>query len=217
VPNLVLIPGLGTDRRLFEFLSTGNHQRHYVQWIPPEPSDTLASYALKLKEQVTAVPDPVLVGVSLGGILAMELREILPVRQTILVSSIKQREEMPPYFRWLSRTHADALLPVSVLKKSAPWVRPFLCGPGNDAAFDLIRDMIHDADERFIRWAIGAVLQWERHAYSPGNLSHIHGDADLVFPIRYVKDCTRVVHHGAHDMILTKATEISNLLEQLLM
>ena len=214
--NLILIPGLGTDRRLFEFLRTGAHERHYVRWVIPEPSDSLASYALKLKEQVAGVTDPVLLGVSLGGILAMELREILPVRQTILVSSIKTKEEMPPYFRWLSKTHAHALLPVSVIKKSAPWIRPFLCGPGNEAAFGLIRDMIHDADERFIRWAIGAVLQWQRKTYMPGALSHIHGDADLVFPIRYINAHSYVVPNGAHDMILTKADELSALLESVL-
>jgi len=57
-------------------------------------------------------------------------------------------------------------------------------------------------DDRYFQWAIRNVILWERSEIDP-NVIHIHGDADEVFPIRYIKNC-HIVKGGTHIMILNK-------------
>jgi hypothetical protein len=51
-------------------------------------------------------------------------------------------------------------------------------------------------------WAIERILLWDRIQVD-SKVVHIHGDADEVFPIQYIKKCI-VVKGGTHVMILSK-------------
>lgn len=210
--NIIFIPGLGADERLFEFIKAENCNAHFIRWMKPGPDESLLSYVGKIKSQVSSIAHPVLVGVSLGGIVAMELREMMPVQKTILISSIKTRKEKPVYFDWINKIHLDEAVPAAFLKKSAPWIRPLLNGSGNEDAFRIFKDMLFDADASFISWGIRMVLEWERTTYEKENLVHIHGTGDLVFPIRNIVNCDYKIKDGAHDMILTRADEINEIL-----
>src|ERR1044071_2060901 len=101
--DIIFIPGLGADERLFEFIETGNCKKHFIKWVKPQADESLQSYVQKIKDQVSSCELPVLVGVSLGGIIAMELREIMPVKKTILIASVKNKSEMPGYFNLINK------------------------------------------------------------------------------------------------------------------
>src|SRR6187397_3242844 len=163
--NLVFLPGLGADKRLFEFVRIDNCIPHYIHWIKPGRDEGLRSYVEKIKEQVSSIEQPVLIGVSMGGIVAMELRELMPVSKTILISSIKNMAEKPAYFNWVKKTHLNDLIPPAFLKKSAPFIKPFYSHAGKDDAFKLFMQMAFDADEDFIEWGIRKVLDWDKSAY----------------------------------------------------
>jgi hypothetical protein len=57
-------------------------------------------------------------------------------------------------------------------------------------------------DIRYLNWAVEQVILWDR-TVSDENVIHIHGDADDVFPIKYIKNCI-TVKGGTHIMILNK-------------
>jgi hypothetical protein len=57
-------------------------------------------------------------------------------------------------------------------------------------------------DIRYLDWAVEQVILWER-TVADTNVIHIHGDADDVFPIKYISNCI-VVKGGTHIMILNK-------------
>jgi len=210
--NIVFLPGLGADKRLFEFIRTESSQNHYVHWVKPDAGESLQDYVKKIKEQVASVESPVLVGVSLGGIVAMELREMIPVSKTILISSIKCSEEKPTYFEWVKMIHLNEFIPPSLLKKGAPWIKPFLDSSNKEEAFRLFQEMAFDADEDFINWGIRKVLDWEKADYDKTNIVHIHGTSDMVFPIRHLKHCDYPIAGGSHDIIMARADDVNTIL-----
>ena len=57
-------------------------------------------------------------------------------------------------------------------------------------------------DKKYLDWSIEKIILWDRKK-ADSNIIHIHGDADEVFPIKNIQNCT-VVKGGTHIMILTK-------------
>ena len=146
--------------------------------------------------------------------MAMELRELIDVRKTIIISSVKTSHEMPGYFAWMRTFRVNEWIPPFAMKHSASLMRPFLCGMSEEKPFELFKAMLQDADEAFLRWSLRQVMHWRRTSYSPGPIVHIHGSADLTFPISNIRDCTYTIPGGTHDMILSKPEEISRILEK---
>jgi pimeloyl-ACP methyl ester carboxylesterase len=212
--HIVFIPGLGADQRLFQFIEINNCTKQFIKWEKPAKDESFASYLLKLKKQITTKQPPVLIGVSLGGIVAMELRELMPVEKTIIISSIKTKAEMPTLFDWIRRTGLNAIIPTVVLKKSAPVIKPFIMDTSNKKALQLFKDMLHDSDDDFIKRAITFVLEWNRKGYDKQKLIHIHGSNDHIFPLKNISHCDYIIKGGTHDMIMSKPSEINNILNK---
>jgi hypothetical protein len=142
----------------------------------------------------------------------MELRELIPVEKTILISSVKTKEEMPALFSWIRRTGLNKIIPPALLKKSAPVIKPFITGTGNKKNMQIFKTMLMDTDNDFINGAIKFVLQWQRTDYDKENLIHIHGTKDIIFPLRNIKNCDYKIKGGSHDMIMSKHAEINRIL-----
>lgn len=210
--HVVLIPGLGADERLFSFIRLPPCTSQFIYWKVPSPTDTFESYIGELKKQIDSKVPPVLIGVSLGGIIAMELRERMPVEKTILISSVKTKSEMPGYFNLIRNLRLNSLIPPSVLKKLAPLVRRFIADPRNPETMKIFKAMIRDSDNQFIHRAIEFVLKWNRQDYVKKNLVHLHGTADFVFPFRNIREPDFRIEGGTHDMVMSKAEEISRIL-----
>src|SRR5690242_19655575 len=117
--HIVFVPGLGSDERLFRFIDLNGCDKKYIKWVKPSKKETLQSYLQKIKEQITVDEPPVLIGVSLGGIMAMELRELMPVEKTIIISSVKTRAEMPAVLNLVHRTGLNNIVPLWLTKKIA--------------------------------------------------------------------------------------------------
>ena len=82
--KLFLFSGLGADKRVFDFLDFGKHLLHHIEWVKPLPDDTLPSYARRLLPQITE-ENPTLVGVSFGGMIALEISKLIRVQKVILI------------------------------------------------------------------------------------------------------------------------------------
>ena len=115
--HVIFFSGLGADERLFQFLDLNDCRKQFIKWVKPAKKETLQSYLLKLKEQVTIDEPPILVGVSLGGMMAMEFRELIPVEKTIIISSVKTRAEMPSALNLVRLTNLNNLVPLWLAKK----------------------------------------------------------------------------------------------------
>src|SRR5688572_202955 len=93
--NVYCIPGMGVDQRLFKNLKLKNCNIHHIKWITPGKEDDLAAYAMRLSEQIDTSRPFVLIGVSLGGMCAVEIAKRFKPLKTFVISSCKISAELP--------------------------------------------------------------------------------------------------------------------------
>lgn len=209
---MYLLPGMGADQRLFSRLTLDGFESQAIRWTAPGKHDGLEDYARKLLPQISAPADSALLGVSMGGMLAIELGKLVPFKKIVLVSSAKTFHELPFYIRKLGKAGWHRKITAERLVRLRKLAAPFMNWLG--AEYRLSGQMIREADPGFLNWCLEAVLQWDNEVVPPG-VAHIHGTADLLLPSRYVSGYIPV-KKGSHLMIHQKANEINKLVLQLL-
>jgi pimeloyl-ACP methyl ester carboxylesterase len=208
--TVYFISGLGASKRAFSFLNLSFCNPIFVDWIAPNPKETLQAYALRLMKFIPC-PNPTIVGLSFGGMLATEMAKANPNAKVILLSSNKTHLEFPsllkvgrylPVYRWL---------PTTGLKSSGIFFLWILGATGKPQKA-VQKQVLKESDPNFTKWAIDAIMGW-RNETIPQNLIHIHGTADKLLPYRLVK-AHHTIKGGQHLMVMDKAQEISELLQQ---
>lgn len=212
-PHICLIPGLGAGPEVFDHLDTSGLPRTCIQWILPEKGEALPAYAARLRPQIPKSDNLILMGVSFGGMLAVELTPLLNPRLTILISSIETPAELPLLYRILGRLRLDTLLPVQMLIRLHPALF-YAFSIKQKADKELLLAMLAYTDAAFIKWAIRSILKWKPKART-GNLVRIHGDADRLLPALKSSDVI-VIPNGGHLMIRTHARELNPVIQQLI-
>lgn len=208
--NVYFISGLGADERAFQriVLPGDRFTVHHLAWKPPLARESMNAYARRLAAEMDTTRPFSLVGLSFGGMMAVEMNTFLKPVRTILLSSDYTKSHLPLYIQWIGRLRLHRVAPPSWLKRW-PALAHWYFGTTTAAEKHLLDQFLHDADERFLQWAINAVLTWQNHALPPGCI-RIHGDSDKVLP--HHADADAVIKGGGHFMVLTKAREISCLL-----
>lgn len=196
------MPGLAASPAIFEKISLPKDQFEmvFLEWQIPLDNELLTDYAKRIAQMVT-LPNPVLVGVSFGGILVQEMAQYLKPRKVIIISSVRSNTEFPRRMKVTKLLRAYKLIPNDVVNKVERLARL------SSSQFVKQRMKLYDKflsvrDDRYFQWAIRNVILWERNQIDP-KVVHIHGDADEVFPMKYIKDC-HVIKGGTHIMILNK-------------
>lgn len=211
--DIYFISGLGADQRLFQYLNLPTVTPHFIHWITPLQNESWESYAKRLTEQIR-MPNPTLIGMSMGGMMAIEISKIIPVRQVILISSAKTKKEIPFYFRLLRIFQGHRWIPYKFLVKLGLLFGGWLFGTTCKADKSLLNEIIYDTDETLFKWSWHSVAHW-KNTYVPENIFHIHGNHDHMLPIQFIK-ADKIIQRGTHLMVVNKADEISNVLNKLL-
>jgi pimeloyl-ACP methyl ester carboxylesterase len=211
--DIYLISGLGADRTIFRNLTFGNAANiHYLDWIPPKAKESLKAYALRMAEAIDQSVPFSLIGLSFGGMLATEIASVLHPQQTVLVSSVPESQELPWHFRFVGRTGINKLIPVIKPKYVPKFMAAFFgVETRDDHVFFL--QLLRRTDPRFSKWAVDAILKWDR-TETPGGIIRIHGGKDRVLPIGNRK-VDYLINGGGHFMIFNRADEISKILAEL--
>ena len=211
--KVFLVPGLGADYRAFKNLNFEGYETVPISWIIPEKQDTLETYAQKLIEKYQVTAGSIVIGNSLGGMLTIEIAKKIKLDKAILISSIKTASEASKSFKWYRRIPLYKLVPAKIYTSSGFIIR-FVMGKVSKQNHKLFIDMLRNTPPVFAKWAIGAILHWENQVV-PKNVYHIHGDKDLVFSFKRIKDAT-ILKGGTHIMILNRSTDINNWLKTIL-
>jgi len=209
-PRFYLIPGLGADERVFRSLQLHGEVR-VVQWLMPKSAaETLPHYAARLAASIG--PEPCwLVGVSFGGILALELARLRPLARVVLISSLADARQLPPLLQIARKLRLYHLLPPQLLQLM-PRLAQWFFGARNGAEYGLLRQIILDTNPIFARWAIARLLQWDSTGVPPA--IRIHGTRDRLLPVGR-SSVDFLLAGGGHFMIVTHAAQISSILNQL--
>ena len=209
--TLYLLPGVGADSRLFQMIDAGLGPARHIEWIEPLPRETLNQYAKRLCQQIDTSSPFVLMGVSIGGMLTIEMNKFISPQQTVIISSIKGRQEMPAYYAFFRATRIYKLFPATFIRRIPFIIKPFF-GRMNKREYNLYADMLKNTNANFINWAQWAILNWD-NTLVPQNLIHIHGTKDVIFPIRNISNCIPITG-GQHFMIVRKGREINRILKE---
>lgn len=211
--SVYFISGLGADKRIFSDLDLSYCKPQFVEWITPKIKEPLQQYARRLRQTIPE-KNPLIIGMSFGGMLAAEMaRSDLGVR-SIIISSNKSSKEFPAYLRIGKYLPLYKWLPFSFLKKSHRLYSKFFGVKGKEQK-KLFRQILDDADPQFITWAIWSILRWESEETS-ANIIHIHGTSDILLPLRFVKP-DYVIKKGTHVMTMNQHEEVSALLKNLIL
>jgi len=197
------IGGLGADHRVFNFL-TLNCRLVSIKWIEHNEEESLSAYALRLASQIDEKERFGLLGVSFGGLVAIELNKIVNPIFTILISSASKSTDLPRIKSLVKKVNILPLLPNSFLKPPF-FIMKYLFGAGNSK---LLKEIINDTDPEFLRWAIGEIINWN-YTDDTNNLHLIHGSKDRLIPIK--NKSSLVIDNGAHFMIVDNASQISKI------
>ena len=196
------MPGLAASVAIFERIKLPEDQFEtvFLEWEIPFEKETLVEYAKRMTQKIKHV-NPVLIGVSFGGILVQEMAGFVPVRKVIIISSVKTSLEFPRRMIIAKNTKAYKLIPLSLVQNIESLAK-FSFGKKVDQRLRLYEKFLSVRDKYYLDWAIEQVILWDRTVVDQ-NVIHIHGDLDDVFPIKYIKNSI-VVPGGTHIMILNK-------------
>ena len=199
---MYLMPGMAANPLIFEFIKLPEDQFkvHWLEWTIPEPNESLSSYAKRMCEKIN-YQNPVLLGVSFGGILVQEMSKYLELRKLIVVSSVKNKHELPKRMKLARRTKAYKLVPTTLLG-NVDLLAKYAFGETIVKRVALYRKYLSVNDKRYLDWAIEQIVCWEQDQ-SLTEAIHIHGEKDAVFPHRCLGDCI-TVKGGTHIMIINK-------------
>lgn len=205
--DLYLLPGLGADHRLFGKLDLPGHAVHYLDWPEMPEGSLLRDYAAVLAAKVDASGPHVLIGVSMGGMVAQELAMLTKPAGVVIISSWKGPQEMPPPLKLLRGTHPERILSKVFIQRSLPFMRWQMGveSAGSAALFDSLL-MVHPLAQ--LKVQINACLCWDGPATRVEGLVHIHGDHDRLMPIGYIEQPV-LVKGGGHFMVFDRAAEVS--------
>ncbi|AFZ35159.1 hypothetical protein Sta7437_1593 [Stanieria cyanosphaera PCC 7437] len=211
--DIYFISGLGADKRVFQRLEFKGYQPVHIDWLEPKPDESLAEYAQRLTTQIKS-EHPIIIGLSFGGIVAIEIAKHIQVEQIILISSTKNKSEIPFYLKILRWFPIHRIFPYQTFLFIGYSLIKWFFGLENKEECQLLKAILFDTDAHFIKWAIHRVVIWNNETI-PEHLYHIHGESDRIFPIRFVKpDFT--IEKAGHLMVLNRAFQISKLIEKVI-
>lgn len=213
--RLVLFSGLASNADVFIRQKLAFPQLEVPQWLLPEKTDTLDSYARRLAEFLASDQPIVLGGASFGGIIALHAAQYLKPQAIILIGSIRSASELPRYAQW---ARALRMLVRWLPLKTIQWLLAPLASRWAHQCLPALSELsrqIRTADPRVVRWSLERVLDWQSTPEVHCPIVHIHGSRDKILPLRFTT-ADRTVVGGGHLIALTHADQVNKFIGETL-
>ena len=189
------LPGMGADSRMYAGAWRTLPDCRFVDWPTYRSEDSIAAMAKRITAEQKVQAGDVLIGSSLGGIVACEMAKLTPVSRLVLIGAAKKKEEISGF---LSVIHPLIdLTPLTFLQRLA-----------GKLPSDVAR-MFSQGQAEFIRAMCRAIFDWDGLGDRPVSLLRIHGSQDRVIPlpagIQHVLD-------GGHLIVMTHSQECVDII-----
>jgi len=206
------ISGIGADGRIFDTLQI-EAEKIIVHWEPTTSAESLGDYAKKLARQIDANHAFILLGVSYGGMLAIEMNKFIKPEKTILISSVARHLELPLWVRWIGKTGIINLVPDFMFTIPSGLLMWYF-GIKDELAKQRISGILENIDREFTKASIRKLLKWQND-FLPENLIRIHGNIDRLLPVPK-NAAYHPIGNGGHFMIVQNAKKVSELVNRVL-
>jgi esterase/lipase len=206
--KIYAISGLGADKRAYGKLSL-NKQFIHLDRVKNLKNESIEKCSFRLSKEIDSSESFIIIGLSFGGLIAIEISKILKPKLTILISSAANTQEIPIHYRLLGKFKLVELIPEKIFNKPNFFLN-YLFGIKYRS---LLSNIIKDTDVQFAKWAVSELLNWQNTTIIE-NLIKINGDKDRLIP---VNKNDIVIKNGSHFMILDKAKEVSTILNKALL
>ena len=206
--TLYLIPGTGADHRFFSRLQL-DVKTQVIEWSEWGNAQTIREYAEVLSLQIDKDESFGILGVSFGGMLAVEMSKFLNPEKLILVSSAKSYKELPSIVRLSRRVGVHYLISPRLIKIIPFAGKIFGVSKKDKRFFD---KMIDETPAGHLKKTIRSVLYW-KNTVIPSKIIHIHGSQDKVIPIKNIQN-PAVIKGGGHFMVYNMANEVSQIINK---
>jgi hypothetical protein len=214
-PVIYFFSGQGSDYRLFDSLKIDSgFVKKFIHYPIPSNHSNIKEYAVSILNQIDTTSEFYLIGVSFGGMICCELSEIIKPKKTIIISSAKNRNELPSRYKFMKMFPVYKLFFPQLLKMGSRVVQPIV-EPDRSKNKKTFVAMLKDKNKFFLKRSIGMIISWDR-VVNNRKIYHIHGDKDHTLPIKKVKADFTVVN-GSHMMTLTKSKEVSLIINSILL
>ena len=185
-----LLPGMGADERMYDAQWDRLGDVTRIHWPHDCQAISLTDLARQLIADYDIKADAVVIGSSLGGMVACEIAHLCQNQQIVLVGSATSRAEILALLQWLHPLIDHA--PLSLLQWSA-----------GSCPLELTR-MFQASSPTFLRTMSKAVFAWNGYDISLPRPLRIHGKRDLVIPCPKNADC---IIDGGHLIAMSHSKE----------
>lgn len=209
--KIYFLGGLGLDNSIINDLSLTGKELYFIDWEQPSPGDTLSSYSNKLISKYGIDSGSVVIGVSFGGLIALEIAKTILLKKVILVSSFRDPSDLPWFFKAAIKLRLYLLFPPHILKHFS-FALNYFFSVKDDAEAAVLKQVIQKTDPVFLNWAIKNILRFAPSHELP-KIIRIHGDEDRIIRIDE-EDTDYVIQHGGHFMIYNRKNEVADILDK---
>ena len=202
------ISGLGADKRVFEYLDL-DCKLIPIEWIEPLKNETIESYSIRISKSINREEDFGIMGVSFGGLVAVEISKRLNPKLMILISSAETRLELRLIYRIIGKTKLLKLIP-QFLFDPPRIIADWIFGAVNKK---LLNQILNDTDLYFAKWAVNQLTNWSNIEKLSNPVLKIGGTHDKLIPPNKNQ---RLIEKGEHFMIVDRADEISQIINEII-
>ncbi len=215
MPRLILLPGLGADRRMFSRLGPVGTPLEVESLLLPHKGEGMEAYAARTAKALRIGEDDLIGGGSFGGMVASAIARGRPVGALILIGSAitsdaVRRPPIPGLERLLS-----ALPPRLIegfLRSEGLLKRVF--GPEEEECLELGRVMLRDTPSKLLLEGMRLVSTYRPAGPPSCPVFAIHGRLDRVMSPPAVPGC-RVIEGAGHGIAFTHAGEVTAFLQEI--
>ena len=195
------IPGLGASKSIFKHLP----EREGINYVLldqkfPKEGESFEAYIARWSDEIK-VDNPILIGVSFGGIIAQELSNLKSVKKIILISSVQTPKAFPWFMKLFKYLRIHKLLMKWVLRK----LKRIEDQPKTlkeEKMSYVLKSYLPHREPYYINWSADQIINWNpKSSFDP--IIHIHGTKDELFPFGNTKNAIPI-KDGTHAMIVTK-------------
>jgi pimeloyl-ACP methyl ester carboxylesterase len=210
--QIYLLSGIGADHRVLQDLDFSGYKTTFIKWIQPLINESIEDYAKRLIEQIKT-EKPIIIGLSFGGMMAVEIGKLINTEKIILIASAKTKFEIPLYYRFIGSLGLHKLMPANLMKQPN-LISNWFFGIQSKKDKVLLATILRDTDSKFLKWAIDKIVNWQ-NVIIPLNLKHIHGTSDRILPHRFVLADVKI-EGGGHFMTTNKVNKLNREIRKLI-